>query len=126
MRDRACGSRSRWWIWSSRRRAQPNPFTFWDRVDLGSVSGLSKDATVRVFYSVSDPRVARIAAGTSTYAVNTLAYFLGLTYGLAALIVLVVWPVIGLAERVGRRFLNLGAGTLPDAAVQQISRLPCR
>ena len=94
-----------------------------DRVDLGSVSQLTKGATVRVFYSVSDPRVARIAAGTRTYAVNALAYFLFLTYGLAALIVLVVWPAIGLAERIGRRFLNL-AGTVPDGAVQQVSRLP--
>jgi len=84
-----------------------------DRVDLGSVSGLTKDATVRVFYSVSDPRVARMAAGTRTYAVNALVYFLVLTYGLAALIVLVVWPAIGLAEKVGPPVSKFGRNCSP-------------
>ncbi len=78
-----------------------------DRVDRDSVAGLRKGAIVRVEYPLSDPRAARIEGATRTYPGKALTYLLELTFGLAALAMLVVWPAIALLDRIGHRFRNV-------------------
>ena len=85
----------------------PEPVHILDRVDLGSVPGLREGSGVRVLYPVSDPSTARIAGGTRTFPEDVLAYLLGLTYGLGALVAFVFWPAIFLADRIRNRFLGL-------------------
>jgi hypothetical protein len=85
------------------------PIHVLDRVDAGSVPQLKDGAALQVVYPVSDPRAGRIDGGTRTYPEKALTYILGLTYGLSALIVLVVWPIIVLLDRLQVQYLGFRA-----------------
>lgn len=70
-----------------------------DRVDDGSVTGLSTGATVPIVYPVSDPRTARIRGASRDYARGAFVYVMTLTCGLGALVLLVVYPLVALLDR---------------------------
>jgi hypothetical protein len=97
------------------------PVHILDRVDQGSVAGLTEGGKVRVSYPVSDPRAGRIAEGSRTYADQTLSYNLELNYIFPAVFALVVFPVI--------RFLGKWADSVPifralNAAQKSSLRVP--
>lgn len=99
-----------------------------DRVDLGSIPGLQPALTVPVTYPLDDPRAGRLSAGTRDYARQIFLYMLGLTFGLGAVIALVIGPAIfgiaRLAERVVRSIPGLNL--IFDAAARErsLSALP--
>ena len=99
-----------------------------DRVDLGSIPGLQPALTIPVIYPLDDPRAGRMSAGTRDYARQIFLYMLGLTFGLGALIALIVGPAIfglaRLAERVAHSIPGLNL--IFDAAARErsLSALP--
>jgi hypothetical protein len=93
-----------------------------DRVDLGTVPGMSVGTTVPVSYSSHNPRLARIEGGTHTYPDRAVAYIAKLTFlGSAPVIV-----VLLLHHMLARIFSRFGFMTLVRSArvAQQISALP--
>jgi hypothetical protein len=89
-----------------------------DRIDLNSLPELRDGATVRVFYKTSNPRSARIDAGTRTYAEKALVYLLKLTFGIGILITVVVIPAMSLADRTLERFWGRITRFSPDQIAQ--------
>lgn len=98
-----------------------------DRIDLNSLPELRDGATVRVFYTTSNPRSVRLDGGTRTYAEKALVYLLKLTLGIGILITVVVIPAMLLVERALQRFWGRITRFSPDQMTQiaqNISRFP--
>jgi hypothetical protein len=92
-----------------------------DRIDSGSVNALAPGTKVEVVYPAGQPRAALMRQGTRTYARDLLMYVLQLTYGIAAALLLLGWPLLRLFNRLGRVFAPDPkqlearlAGLLPD------------
>ena len=94
-----------------------------DRVDTGSVPNLGTGGAVRVVYALSDPRSARAVTGTHTYVGRFLKYYLELTYGGAAVVMLVIWPLLRLSDRLFRRFTDV-TKRVPAQALPYMAQLP--
>lgn len=99
------------------------PIHVLDRVDPHSVPGLRQDGTVRVEYPIADPRAARIVGATRTYADAALLYILGVTYGGAAILAFVVFPLLGALERRLRASPLFGPIFNPGEAAKGIAGL---
>jgi hypothetical protein len=100
------------------------PVHAFDRVDSGSVAGLRDGAAVPIVYSIADPRVARIAGGTRTYARAAFVFVLEVTYGLGAVAVL-FFGVLMAIERVVRRFVDTSRALMSDPEVlRRVAALP--
>ena len=95
-----------------------------DRVDLNSLPDLREGAKVGVVYSLSNPRFARIDGGTRSYAERALVYLLKITFGIGAMIMLVVIPAMALADRALHRFWDRISRVPADQLAQNISRMP--
>ncbi len=105
-------------------KAAAEPVHVLDRVDQDSVPGLSVGAMVPITYSISDPRIARISGASRTYAKEALIYILGLTYGLGAVVVFVVWLVIRLLDGIWAWFTGLRPAIAVDQVAANMSKLP--
>lgn len=84
-----------------------------DEADRGSVPGLAPGATVTIAYPAAQPHAARVAGGTRHYGWNLFVYVLVLTYGLAALLLIIGWPIA--------RLLGKASATL-NPSVEQLER----
>jgi hypothetical protein len=71
-----------------------NPVHVLDRVDTGTVSGLTAGAHVRIIYPETEPRAARIAGGTRRFARDALLHILEVTYGIGAALAFLLFPLL--------------------------------
>lgn len=106
-------------------RGAREPVHVVDRIDLNSVPGLHVGEVVPVEYSASDPLIARVAGASRNYARHAETYLLGLTFGFAAALTFIVFPVARAVRRFARsspmlRALRDPRRTLGEAA----SKLP--
>jgi len=97
-----------------------------DRVDLNSIPGLRDGAKVTVVYPVSNRRQARIDGGTRTYSQKAMTYILEVTFGAAALVAFVIWPLLQLPDKFLGRFLRSRAGSALNTtrAFEKLDRPP--
>jgi hypothetical protein len=100
------------------------PIHVLDRIDSDSVPGLREGAKVPIYYNAIDPGSARVAAGTRNYARQAAVYLLGLTYCLAAIMTILVFPIVHFVEKFVRSSPIFGGISNSGALVQQWRHLP--
>jgi hypothetical protein len=72
----------------------------------------------------SDPNSARVAAGTRNYAHRSVVYLLGLTYGIAAVVTFLVYPIVHFVGKFLRSSPVFSGISNSSALVQQWRSLP--
>jgi hypothetical protein len=100
------------------------PIHVLDRVDVDSLPGWHEGAKVTIYYAATDPRLARAAGGTRTYARQAVVYLLGLTYGMGAALAFLVCPAVYVVGKCVRSSRIFGPIIASYEIVKYISRLP--